>query len=186
LDIGTEKNINQLAKDVHFLTAPVRHIWHLVVVFALLFLSPLIFGAAVFGPVLNEHFGLTVRTWLLNLGWFSPTWAHAFGNPLTNEDIWLLKTILGVFGPFAFTFWFAIVTRCREVRRTGSRDGVLWANIRGLLGLVMSFAGMLASLPLCDYHNVEGQASLLVMALGIMSPALIWYMFGLLSSWNRS
>jgi hypothetical protein len=39
---------------------------------------------------------------------------------------------------------------------------------------------MIASLLFCYRYNVEGQASLLVMALGIMSPALVWYMLGLL------
>jgi hypothetical protein len=180
-----EKNMIQLAKDVHFLTAPVRLIWHLVIIFILLFLSPLIVSAVIFGLIMNEHFGLTIRNWLLSLGWFPPIWAHHFGNPLTADDIWVLKIILGVFGPFAFMFWFAIVTRWREVRRTGSREGVLWANVRGLLGLAMSFGGMFASLPYCFHHNIEGQASLLVMALGIMSPALIWCLFGLLSAWNR-
>jgi hypothetical protein len=186
LDSGTEKNISHLADDVHFLAAPVRFVWRLIVVFVLLFLSPLIFGAAVVGLILNEHFGLAFRHWLLGLGWFPPMWAREFGNPLTCNDIWFLKIVLGGFGPFAFAFWFAIVTRWREVRRNGNREGVLWANIRGLIGLVMSFAGMFASVLHCYYHNIEGQASLLVMALGIMSPALIWYLFGLLSSWFRS
>jgi hypothetical protein len=186
LDTGSEKKIDQLADDVHFLTAPVRFVWHAIIIFLLLFLSPLIFGAAVFGLILNEHFGLAFRHWLLSLGWFPPMWAREFGNPLTYDDIWFLRIILGAFGPFAFAFWFAIVTRYREVRRNGNREGVLWANIRGLIGLVMSFAGMFASLLYCYHHDIDGRASLLVMAMGIMSPALIWYLFGLLTRLNRS
>lgn len=180
MDTGVAKNIDQIAGDVHFLAAPFRLIWHLIIIFVLLFVSPLIFGAVVLGLIINENFGFAIRNWLLSLGWFPPIWASQFGNPLTKEDVWVLRIALGVFGPFAFTFWFAIVTRWREVRRTKSRDGVLWANIRGLLGMVMSFAGMIASLLFCYRYNVEGQASLLVMALGIMSPALVWYMLGLL------
>jgi hypothetical protein len=175
-----DRKMNQSADDVHCLTAPFRLIWHLIIIFVLLFLSPLIFGVVLFSLILDHHFGLAVRHWLLSLGWFPPIWASQFGNPLTKEDVWVLKSALGVFGPFAFTFWFAIVTRWREVRRTRSRGGVLWANIRGLLGMVMSFAGMFASLLFCYCYNVEGQASLLVMAFGIMSPALVWYMLGLL------
>lgn len=180
MDTGVAKNIDQLAGDVHFLAAPFRLIWHLIIIFVLLFVSPLIFGVVVFGLILDRHFGLVVRHWLLSLGWFPPIWACQFGNPLTNEDVWALKIALGVFGPFAFAFWLAVITRWREVRRTRSRRGVLWANIRGLLGMVMSFAGMFASLLFCYRYNLEGQASLLVMALGIMSPALVWYMLGLL------
>lgn len=179
MDTGVAKNIDQLAGDVHLLAAPFRLVWHLIMIFVLLCVSPLIFGAVIFGLIVNENFGLAVRHWLLSLGWFPPIWASQFGNPLTNEDLWVLKIALGVFGPCAFTFWFAIITRWREVRRTKRRDGVLWANIRGLLGMVMSFAGVFASLMFCNYCNVEGQASLLVMALGIMSPALVWYCLGL-------
>jgi hypothetical protein len=66
------------------------------------------------------------------------------------------------------------------VRRTGSRDGLLWANVRGLLGLALSFVGVLASLRFCYFHNIEGQASLLVMTIGIVSPALVFYLLGLM------
>ena len=128
--------MRQMADDVRLLAAPFRLIWHLVVIFVLLFLSPVIFSAAFFGMILNKHFGLGIRNWLLGLGWFPPISASQFGNALTGDELWLLKIILGVFGPFAFCFWFAIVTRWREVRRTGNRDGVLWANARGLPGLV--------------------------------------------------
>ena len=177
--------MNQLADDVHLIAAPFRLAWHLVIIFVLLFLSPLIFGAVAFGLIFDQHFGMTTRNWLRSLGWFPPIWAHQLGNPLTGEDVWALKIALSVFGPFAFAFWFAIVTRWREVRRTGSRDGVVWANVRGLLGLAHSFAAMFASLLFCSYHNIDGQASLLMMTVGIMSPALIWYLIGLLASWNR-
>ncbi len=147
----------------------------------------MIFGAVIFGPILNEHFGLTVRHWLLSLGSFPPISAYEFRNPLTADDILLLKILLGVFGPFAFAFWFAIVTRWREVRRTASRDDLVWANIRGLVGLAMSFAGVLASLSFCSYYDIDGEASLLVMALGVMSPALVWCMLGLVREgvWRR-
>jgi hypothetical protein len=174
------ENLDQLAEGVHLLTAPIRHVWHLIIIFVLLFLSPLIFGAVVFGLVFNEQFGLVFRNWLLSLGWFPPIWARHFGNPLTDDDIWLMKIILGVFGPFAFCIWFSIITRWREVRRTGSHDGVLWANVRGLLGLIMSFAGVLASLIICGSYDITGQASLLVLALGIISPSLFFYVFGLI------
>jgi hypothetical protein len=155
MDTRTDSNIDQLAKEVHFVTAPFRFVWNLIIVSALLFLSPLIFAAAVLGLIFSKH-------------------------PLTADDIWFLKIILGVFGPFAFCVWFAIITRWREVRRTGTHDGVVWANLRGFIALVLSFAGVFASLPFCYYHNIEGQASLLVMALGVMSPALLFFVLGLL------
>jgi hypothetical protein len=180
-----EYKMNRVADDVHLIAAPFRLAWHLVIIFVLLLLSPLILSAVTFGLIFDQHFGMTIRKWLLSLGWFPPIWAHQLGNPLTSEDVWALKIVLGVFGPFAFAFWFAIVTRWREVQRTGSRDGMVWANFRGLLGLALSFAAMLASVLFCSYHNIEGQASLLIMTAGILSPALVWYLIGLLALWNR-
>src|SRR5208283_5553431 len=85
LDTGTAKYIDQLAGDVHFLAAPFRLVWHLIIIFVLLCVSPLIFGAVVFSLIVNENFGLAVRHWLLSLGWFPPIWASQFGNPLTRK-----------------------------------------------------------------------------------------------------
>lgn len=77
----TEANLNQLAGDVHFLTAPLRFAWH-----ALLWLLFLLFAPALFAMV--------------------PVLALQYASP---DDIWLLKWLFGVLGPFASTFWFVIV-----------------------------------------------------------------------------
>ncbi|HKI24735.1 MAG TPA: hypothetical protein VKA07_00335 [Candidatus Sulfotelmatobacter sp.] len=77
----TEANINQLASDVHFVTAPLRFAWH-----ALLWLVFLLFAPAIFAIV--------------------PVLALKYASP---DEIWLLKWLFGVLGPFASTFWFVII-----------------------------------------------------------------------------
>jgi hypothetical protein len=47
---------------------------------------------------------------------------------------------------------------------------LLWANTRGFIGLAPSFIG------------IEGEASLGAIALGIISPPLVFYVFGFLRS----
>ena len=77
----TEANLNQLSGDVHFLTAPVRFLWH-----ALLWLLFLLLAPAIFAIV--------------------PVLALRYASP---DDIWLFKWLFGVLGPFASTFWFVII-----------------------------------------------------------------------------
>jgi hypothetical protein len=72
-----EYKMNRVADDVHLIAAPFRLAWHLVIIFALLLLSPLIFSAVTFGLIFDQHFGMTIRKWLLRLGWFPPIWEVA-------------------------------------------------------------------------------------------------------------
>ncbi len=81
MDSRTEANLNQLAGDVHFLTAPLRFVWHALLWFLFLLLAPAIFAIV---PVL----------------------AVKYASP---DEIWLLKWAFGVLGPFASTFWFLII-----------------------------------------------------------------------------
>ena len=76
-----EANLNQLASDVHFATAPLRILWH-----ALLWLVFLLLAPAIFAIV--------------------PALALKYASP---DDIWLLKWLFGVLGPFASTSWFVII-----------------------------------------------------------------------------
>jgi hypothetical protein len=83
----------QVANDVHFLVAPLRFAWHALLWFLFLLLAPAIFAIV---PIL----------------------AVRYASP---DDIWLLKWLFGVLGPFASTFWFLIVAMIR--RTTGAREG---------------------------------------------------------------
>ena len=71
----------QLANDVHFLTAPLRFLWHAVLWLLFLLLAPAIFAIV---PVLAVRYA-------------------------SADEIWLLKWGFGVLGPFASTFWFLII-----------------------------------------------------------------------------
>jgi hypothetical protein len=71
----------QLANDVHFLVAPLRLLWH-----ALLWLLFLLLAPAIFAIV--------------------PVFAIRYASP---DEIWFLKWLFGVFGPFATAFWFLII-----------------------------------------------------------------------------
>lgn len=76
-----EGNLNQLTSDVYFLVAPLRFLWHALLWFLFLLLAPAIFAIV---PIL----------------------ALKYASP---DDIWLLKWLFGVLGPFASTFWFLII-----------------------------------------------------------------------------
>ena len=76
-----ESNRNQLASDVHFLTAPLRFIWGMLMWAVFLLLSPFLFlGVLVFGI----HF-------------------------MSRDEIGLAKVLLVVVGPFAFDFWWITI-----------------------------------------------------------------------------
>ena len=94
----TEANLNQLSGDVHFLTAPVRFLWH-----ALLWLLFLLLAPAIFAVV--------------------PVLALRYASP---DEIWLLKWMFGVLGPFAAAFWYLIIA-------------MIPAHNRGEQGLVFHF-----------------------------------------------
>jgi hypothetical protein len=94
----------QLANDVHFLVAPLRFVWHALLWFLFLLLAPAIFAIV---PVL----------------------ALRYASP---DEIWLLKWLFGVLGPFASTFWFLIVAMIPAHNR----------DERGLLFHIKSFGAM--------------------------------------------
>ena len=71
----------QFANDIHFLVAPLRFAWHTLLWFLFLLLAPAIFATL---PVLALKYA-------------------------SRDEIWLLKWLFGVLGPFASTFWFVII-----------------------------------------------------------------------------
>lgn len=82
-DRETERNLNQMAGDVHFVTAPLRFIWHSLLIVLFLLLAPAIFLMA----------DVIVAT---------------IGGP---EAAAALKILICVAGPFATAFWF-MVCKC--------------------------------------------------------------------------
>lgn len=94
----------QLANDVHFLVAPLRFLWH-----ALLWLLFLLLAPAIFAIV--------------------PVLAIRYASP---DEIWLLKWLFGVLGPFATAFWFLIIAMLPACNR----------GERGLLFHIKSFGAM--------------------------------------------
>lgn len=77
----TEANLNQLAADAHFMTAPFRLLWHALLWLLFLLLAPAIFAIV---PFLALRYA-------------------------SKDDIWVLRWLFGVLGPFASTFWFVII-----------------------------------------------------------------------------
>jgi hypothetical protein len=163
MDNRTEANVSQLAADVHFIAAPFRYVWNLLVVFALLFPSPLL----VVGVVTVSLFGGNVRGWLLRLPWFPPIWANLFSGP-SPEETWLLKIVLAVFGPFAFIFWFMLVSHWLQCRRSGSQPPSYGKYI---LCFVLSLGGSLFASS--HFRHSDNATFFLMVALGIMSPAIL-------------
>jgi hypothetical protein len=96
----------QLANDVHFLVAPLRFLWRSILTLLFLLLAPAIFAIV---PVL----------------------AIRYASP---EEIWLLKWLFGVLGPFASTFWFLIIAMIPAHNR----------GERGLVFHLKSFGAMAA------------------------------------------
>jgi hypothetical protein len=62
LDTRTEANLNQVAGDVHFLTAPMRLLWHALLWLIFLLLAPAIFAIV---PVLALRYASPDEIWLL-------------------------------------------------------------------------------------------------------------------------
>jgi hypothetical protein len=106
---------SQLANDVHFLVAPLRFVWHALLWFLFLLLAPAIFAIV---PVL----------------------ALKYASP---DEIWLLKWLFGVLGPFASTFWFLIVAMIPGHNR-GERGLLIHIKSFGAIacGFVLSAGAM--------------------------------------------
>ncbi len=115
MNTETDANVNQLAKDVHFLTAPLRFLWHTVLWFLFLLLAPAIFAIVPF---------LAIRY-------------------ASTDEIWLLKWLFGVLGPFASTFWFMIIAMIPAHKR-GERGLAFHIKSFGAMafGLVVSAGAM--------------------------------------------
>jgi len=156
-------NVNQLASDVHFLTAPLRFIWGMFVWAIVLLLSPfLLIATLVFGT----HF-------------------------MSRDEIDLVKVLLVVVGPFAFDFWWITIrhvsSRYKAKRLIASRTqtGEEYSDadlrfleradkprhIRNFLVLLVSFAGSVYCAHL--FYNTGDQQFFVGVLTGIFSPAIL-------------
>ena len=155
----TEANLNQLAGDVHFLTAPLRIVWHAVLWFLFLLLAPAIFAIA---PVL----------------------ALKYASP---DDIWLLKWLFGVLGPFASTFWFVIVAMIPAHDR-GERGLFVQLKSFGAMafGFVMSAGAMFLFATSYDVqYNWDDRGWLTGAWLALLSPFLMLFVWRLVKRVRR-
>jgi hypothetical protein len=100
----------QLGNDVHLLTAPLRFIWRSILIFLLLFFAPAIFLVV---PLLVVHY---------------------FPG---DDTIGLLKVLLGVFGPFAASFWFLLSCELPKFY-AAARDG---EHVNGGIGFHLKAIG---------------------------------------------
>jgi len=126
-------NINQLGSDFHFLAAPFRFLWGMLMWAIVLPLSPFLL---VFVLVFGIHF-------------------------MSADEIGLVKVLLVVLGPFAFVFWWIIVrhvssrNRAKRLIASRSETGEDYSDadlrfleqvgkprhIRNFVVLLVSFAG---------------------------------------------
>ena len=152
MDTRTEANLNQLASDVHFATAPLRVLWHALLWLLFLFLAPAIFAIV---PVL----------------------AVRYASP---DEIWLLKWVFGVLGPFASTFWFLIVAMIPAHNRGERGLGFHFKAFGSMaFGFVVSAAAMFffaTNYDVCD--NWNDAAWFTGASLALLSP------FALLAVWR--
>jgi hypothetical protein len=149
--------------DVHFLTAPLRFVWGMLMWAVLLLLSPLLL-AAVF------VFGIHI---------------------MSPDEIAMTKVLLVVLGPFAFVLWWITIMRvsngCRAKRLIARRshtgddysDSELRflervgkpRHIRNFVVLIVSFSGSVYSAML--FQGASDMQFFFVVLAGIFSPAII-------------
>ena len=143
----------QLANDVHFLTAPLRFLWH-----ALLWLLFLLLAPAIFVIV--------------------PVVAVRYASP---DEIWLLKWLFGVLGPFASTFWFLIIAMLPAHNRS-ERGGAFHFKAFGSMafGFLVSAGAMFFFATNYDVCNWNDRAWFTGAWLALLSPFAILVVWRLL------
>jgi hypothetical protein len=138
---------------VHFLTASLRFVWHALLWFLFLLLAPAIFAIV---PVL----------------------ALKYASP---DEIWLLKWLFGVLGPFASASWFVIVAMIPAHDR-GERG--LFFHLKSFgamaLGFVTSAGAMfLFATNYAVRYNWDDRGWFTGAWLALLSPFLILFMWRL-------
>ncbi len=163
MDSRTGANLDQRASDVHFLTAPLRFIWGMVMWAVFLLLSPFLFIATLV-------YGI-----------------HA----MSPDEIGLAKVLLVVLGPFALVFWWIIVShvsrryRAKRLIANRSETGDDYSeaelrfleradkprHLRNFVVLLVSFVGSVYAAHL--FYNAGDQQFFVGVLAGIFSPAIL-------------
>jgi hypothetical protein len=121
LDSRTDANVNQLAGDVHFLTAPLRFLWRSLLWFVFLLFAPLLY-------------------------WTIP---FAFIAVDPNSDFRMLAFAYMALGPFVSAFWTMILCMVRRYRRLTSDGRPYERSLGGVAAafgfMLFGFFGSLAA-----------------------------------------
>jgi hypothetical protein len=155
--------VHQPSNDVHFLTAPLRFVWGMLMWAVFLLLSPLLF-------VVVLVFGIHI---------------------MSADEIALTKVLLVVLGPFALTLWWIVVRRVTNhwrakrliARKSRAGDDYTDAELRFLERVgksrhIRNFVVLIVSLAGSIYAAMvfQGAADIQffsVVLAGIFSPAII-------------
>lgn len=114
----TEASINQLAGDVHLLTAPIRFLFRCLLAAAFLLLAPLLYATVPYVCI-----------------WADP-----------NSDFSILALAYMALGPFACAFWTMMVGVIPHVYRAQKEGRVFQANhLKGFGLLFLGFFGSLGA-----------------------------------------
>jgi len=156
-------NFDQRASDLHFLTAPLKFVWGMFMWAVFLLLSPLLLlGVLVFGI-----------------------------HRMSADEIDLMKVLLVVLGPFAFVFWWIIIShfsgryRAKRLIAERSRNGDDYSDadlrfleqvgkprhFRNFVVLIVAFAGSVYAAHL--FYNSGDQQFFIGVLAGIFSPATV-------------
>ena len=149
--------------DVHFLTAPLKFVWGMILWAVFLLLSPFIFlGVLVFGI-----------------------------NFMSADEINLMKVLVVVLGPFAFVFWWIIAEhfsgryQAKHLIAGRSQSGDDYSeaeikvledvgkprHIRNLMVLFVSLVGSVYGAHL--FYSADDQHFFVGVLAGIVSPAIL-------------
>jgi len=118
LNIRTEANINQLAGDVHLLTAPIRFLFRCVLALLFLLLAPLLYSVIPFVCIAADP----------------------------NSDFSMLALAYMALGPFASAFWLMMVGVVPDVYRAHKEGRVFEGNhAKGFGLMLLGFFGSLGA-----------------------------------------
>lgn len=116
MNTQTEANINELAGDVHLLTAPIRFLFRCVLALVFLLLAPLLYAAVPFALIAADP----------------------------NSDFSILALAYLALGPFASAFWLMMVGVLPDVYRAHKEGRVFEAD--HFKGFGLMFLGFFGSL----------------------------------------
>jgi hypothetical protein len=134
LDSRTQANVNQIAGDLHLLTAPIRFLFRCALALVFLLLAPLLYATIPFACIAAEP----------------------------NSDFSMLALAYLALGPFASAFWLMMIGVLPDVYRAHNDGRVFEANhLRGFGLMLIGFFGSLGAeaLFLCYLFPIPHESS---------------------------